>query len=269
MNTDNQPTARPPWSFSLALGLILAAVGLAAGTAIYMAVTDRPEPSIPTDPGYVADHSNNFLNPAQAYSHLETYLALTLWAEIAYETASEAPHTFYRALTLPRPTRCARPSGRPRTNEEVVQCVRAAAAAAANSGATPWTDLTFQQRDHAAITYLSNLWRATDPTEEIRITIIWRGGLDPTDAPSVQELQRAYQHCPDRMMAQRNRLANANSNLELAQRWLAIAENTSTCADETSTQLFLPPKEGQPPPAPASPRNPKQDPIPTDIQSEP
>ena len=85
---------------------------------------------------------------------------------------------------------------------------------------------------------LSNLWRSTDPMERMRLSIIWREGVDPTDTPAIQSLQLEFDHCPEAMMARRHQLTNAETDEILATSWLAIADAVEECADRTATRIF-------------------------------
>lgn len=245
------------WYALLILLVVFSAAG-ATAAIVLIANSDQTAPSV-RETGYVSGQSDNFLSPTQAANHLQTYLAVTLWAELTMETATGAPNLMHQALFLSLPHNCVQPTGQPRTNGQILDCVRNAVAQ--NVNAPSWESLARPQRDQAAVTHLSNLWRATDPTEQLRVAIIWREGVDPTDAASIHEVQQAYAPCPDRMMAQRARLVDADDNARLAQEWISIAQNLKDCANQVSTALFLgkdgSPK-GQQSPEAASPTPPSQ-----------
>ena len=250
----NIPLAsRISYRYALLILLVLFSAATATAAILLIADGDNAAPSV-RETGYVSGQSDNFLSPTQAANHLQTYLAVTLWAELTMETATDAPSLIHQALFLPQPHDCVQPTGQPRTNEQILDCVRNAVAQ--NTGAPSWNSLSRPKRDEAAVAHLANLWRATDPTEQLRVTIIWREGVDPTDAASIHEVQQAYAPCPDRMMAQRSRLVDANGNAQLAQEWLSIAQDLKNCANEVSTGLFAP--KSQQSPETASPPPPSQ-----------
>ena len=227
---------RSAWYAPLAL-LLLAAAATAAA-AVYL-ISSGEDPRSYRDTGYVTGQSDNFLSPDQAHTHLATYLATALWAEMAYETALEAPLLVTSALTAQPPLDCALPTGQPRTDQDILDCARAAVQA--NTPPPSWTTISPQARSQAAVTWLNRLWQATDPTEAMRITIIWREGVDPTDAPSIQSLTQEYAHCADRTAASRPALTNSATPQQLAAAWISTANAARDCAN-TVTNEVLPAK---------------------------
>ena len=235
---------RPPLTRALLPAAILIVAALATATAaLFVARTvTREEPP----PPYVSGQSSNFLNRNEALSHLRGYLATTLWAETAYVTALDTPSSLPKALHAPLPLACTQPDAVPNSAPaNFLTC--ATQAAMASTDPPPWPSLPLNSREAAATTMLSNLWRATDPVEEMRLAILWREGVDPTDAEPIQKLQLAFDHCPEAMMARRHELTGAKDHADIAIAWLSIADELAECADITATRLFTdkPPPQGE------------------------
>lgn len=242
---NKRPFSLPPRSKTALSAAVLLALALASAAAALFII--RPGEHTPPPPPYISGQSKNFLSRTQAMTHLRGYLATTLWAETAYVAAMQEPAPAQRALQAPIPLQCAQPAAAPTTEQtRYLQCATRSAAAARQP--TPWPSMTAQARNDAANRMLSNLWRATNPVERVRLTVLWSEGVDPTDAESIQELQRQYDHCPEAMMSQRGRLVSAKSPQDLARAWLAIADQLEDCADRTSTRLFKAAPRPQPTP---------------------
>lgn len=215
---------------------LLIALALASAAAVLFIIRSGQDTASP--PPYISGQSTNFLNQAQAMTHLRGYLATTLWAETAYVTALEQPPELQQALQAPIPLHCAQPAGQPNSDQaRFLTCARLSAAAAPQPPS--WHSLSRPVRTEEANRMFSNLWRATDPVERIRLTVLWKEGVDPTDTPSIQQLQQQYDHCPEAMISQRTQLVSATSSQDLAQAWLSIADDLEDCADRTSTRLFV------------------------------
>ena len=222
---------------------VLLALALASAAAVLFILRSGQDTAPP--PPYISGQSDNFLTRAQAMTHLRGYLATTLWAETAYVAALDHPGRLLRTLHSSIPLHCAQPSGHP-TGEQArfLECARRSAAAAPQP--PHWPSMPIPARTEAANRMLSNLWRATDPVERIRLTILWQEGVDPTDAPSIQTLQQQYDHCPEAMISRRHRLVSASSSQDLAKAWLSIADQLEDCADRASNRLSVTDPEAKP-----------------------
>ena len=212
-------------------------VALALATTAITLLVARSGSDAGAPAPYITGQSSNFLTRDQAMTHLRTYLATALWAETVYATAEEEPAQILSAMQAPIPLHCADPSRTPQEGDEgYLDCSRLAV----HDAPTPprWHTLPETGRTDAANRMLSNLWRATDPVERVRLTILWNEGVDPTDAEAIQQLQQEYDHCPEQMMNSRHRLIQAQSAEDMASAWMEIATRTEECADLTSTRLF-------------------------------
>lgn len=239
----NRPRFLPPLAKVLLPAAVLVALTLASAAAVLFITRSAQDTNPP--PPYISGQSTNFLNRTQAMTHLRTYLATTLWAETAYVTALDQPTQLQSALQAPVPLHCAQPSGEPNSEQgRFLECARRSAAAAPPPPS--WPSMSAATRTEAANRMLSNLWRATDPVERIRLTVLWKEGVDPTDASSIQELQKHFDHCPEAMISQRSQLVSATSNQDLAEAWLSLADELEDCADRTSTRLFVTDPQAKP-----------------------
>ena len=243
MQTLRPPKFRSQWYPPVILLCLIALITGAISVA-YMK-TGTPQPPTVAESGYISGQSQNFLSPVQAATHLQGYLAVTLWAETTLDVAKDDPDAFPAAFTAPQPLACAAPTGAARTNTDIIACARLNVAN--HAPATAWTNLTPAQRAHDATRQLSHLWRATDPSEQVRITILWREGVDPTDTAAIQEVQEAYSPCADKMMSRRGDLVMAETPRNMADAWLSIAADTKACTNTVSARLFLPPDAKQTP----------------------
>ena len=219
----------------LPTGFLLLAALITATLTMFLISSAEPEPEPP--PPYISGQSNNFLNPEQAINHLQGYLATALWAETAYAAALEEPSFLSKALTAPIPVHCAQPASGPSDDAALfLECARTAITETPHPPA--WQTLPAHTRNASTTTMLSNLWRSTDPMERMRLSIIWREGVDPTDTEAIQNLQLEFDHCPEAMMARRHQITNAETDEAMAIAWLTIADDVDQCADRTATRLF-------------------------------
>ena len=219
----------------LPTGILLVVALITATISMFLIRASDAEPEPP--PPYVSGQSANFLTSEQAINHLQGYLATALWAETAYVAALEEPSFLPIALNAPIPLQCAQPATAPSAEASLfLECARSAITEA--DPPAPWQTLPDHTKNAAATTMLSNLWRSTDPMERMRLSIIWREGVDPTDTPAIQSLQLEFDHCPEAMMARRHQLTNAETDEILAASWLAIADAVEECADRTATRIF-------------------------------
>ena len=236
--------ANPHRSLMPALLAVLAALALACGQPERSGIRDEATgPAVESRPGPVASAIQAALTPDEIRERTVEYGALQVWARTARRAAENDPGDLHQALVSePRPE-CVEilrelPKAAPGQWEGTLnECVETNAARRRDLN---WKAMSPNERETIARRAAGLLYWSIDPPSLMSVVIAHQRGLDVSvrTNPVFARFAAEYHACEDAVDGYAAELADAETQEELAKRWLRAERELQTCSGEVTAGLF-------------------------------
>ena len=253
-----RPRRRPNTYAAALLLLLLAGAALYA----YLQLSDNGQLH-PRPKAEVIVQANRQANRADSIVRRQEYLALTLWAHHASQTAAQRPQDFIAALNPPtRPDRPHQPDTQcvtthwaalqkapPDQEAQVKQVIDRIYACVDRARADPGQPPPDGNPTHLFDLRLTTLWRSLNPEGFINAKLTLQGAeVNRENSPTFRTFAEAYSHCPTQVRRQTlATLPEIPNARQLAQAWNRAEIAYETCLSQTHHQLFPLPEPTAPP----------------------
>ena len=223
---------------------LLAVLALACGQPERSGIRDGATgPGLLSTAGPVASAIQAALTPDEIRERTVEYGALQVWARAARRAAENDPGGLYQALlSEPRPECVEKlrelPKDAPGQWEEMLNdCMEANTARIRDRN---WKTMSQNEKETMARRSAGLLYWSIDPPSLMSVVIARQRGLDVSvrTNPVFARFAAEYHACEDAVEGYAAELAGAETQEELANRWLRAERELQTCSGEVTAGLF-------------------------------